>query len=324
MNKCLNCGIETANNKFCSISCQNKFQNTEKSNVKFGLFKEFTVKCERCGKEYIVNEREKLFPQKEKYFCSRSCANKRVLSEETKEKIRKTLTKNDTVKIVYKQCNKECETTFKNNNKTIKPKIKIKKEKDINKITFIYSLEYPIGNIRYIGKSDFPQKRLKDHIKETKQRNKSHKDKWINSLCELPTLKIIEQTTYEHWQNREIYWIKYYKDKGFNLVNGTDGGEGSNGFKGKTHTKENIEKFASKLRGRIQPQEIKDKVSGENNGRCKLKDNDIREIFNMFFNEYKTPKEISEKYNVNEKYVYHLISGRKRKNIFNEFNNITH
>lgn len=93
MNKCLNCGIETANNKFCSISCQNKFQNTEKSNAKFGLFKEFTVKCERCGKEFTVNEREKLFPQKEKYFCSRSCANSRTHSDETKEKIGETLIK---------------------------------------------------------------------------------------------------------------------------------------------------------------------------------------------------------------------------------------
>jgi len=323
MNKCLNCGIETANNKFCSISCQNKFQNTEKSNVKFGLFKEFTVKCERCGKEYIVNEREKLFPQKEKYFCSRGCANKRVPSEETKEKIRKTLTKDNTIKIVCKQCNKECGTTFKNNNK-IKPEIKIKKEKDINKITFIYSLEYPVGNVRYIGKSDFPQKRLKDHIKEAKQRNKSHKDKWINSLCEFPTLKIIEQTTYEHWQDREKCWIKYYKDKGFNLVNGTDGGEGSNGFLGRTHTIENRKKFSENKLGKTTPQEIKDKISGENNGKCKLKDCEVIDIFNMYYNEHKTPKEISEKYNINKKYVYHLISGRKRKQIFNEFNDVTH
>ena len=116
MNKCLNCGIETANNKFCSISCQNKFQNTEKSNVKFGLFKEFTVKCERCGKEYIVNEREKLFPQKEKYFCSRSCANKRIHSKETKEKIRRTLMLNtEAVKIfVCKKCGKEFDSKRKN------------------------------------------------------------------------------------------------------------------------------------------------------------------------------------------------------------------
>lgn len=113
MNKCLNCGIETVNNKFCSISCQNKFQNTEKANIKYGLFKNFIVKCERCGKEYTVNEREKLFPQEEKYFCSRGCANKRVLSEETKEKIKKTLTKNNTVKLLCKQCNKEFEIPYR-------------------------------------------------------------------------------------------------------------------------------------------------------------------------------------------------------------------
>ncbi len=37
--------------------------------------KEFEVKCECCEKMFIVKEREKVFPKKEKYFCSRSCAN---------------------------------------------------------------------------------------------------------------------------------------------------------------------------------------------------------------------------------------------------------
>ena len=42
--------------------------------------------------------------------------------------------------------------------------------------------------------------------------------------------------------------LSLYKEKGFNLVNGTDGGEGSNGFKGKTHTKETKEKIKNKLK----------------------------------------------------------------------------
>ena len=113
MNKCLNCGIETNNKKFCSISCQNKLQNSEKANNKFGLLKEFTVKCKNCEKEFIVKEREKLFPKKETYFCSRGCANKRILSDETKEKIKKTLIKNNTIKILCKQCNKEFEVPYR-------------------------------------------------------------------------------------------------------------------------------------------------------------------------------------------------------------------
>jgi len=91
MNNCLNCGKETNNSKFCSISCQNKSQNSEKIDKRLGLYKEFTVKCFRCGKEFIVTEREKLFPKKEKYFCSRGCANTRCHSDGTKGKIRTSL-----------------------------------------------------------------------------------------------------------------------------------------------------------------------------------------------------------------------------------------
>ena len=53
-------------------------------------------------------------------------------------------------------------------------------------------LEFPLGNIKYIGKSNEPKKRLKNHLKEAKTRNKNHRDKWINSLPESPILKIIE------------------------------------------------------------------------------------------------------------------------------------
>lgn len=342
MNKCLNCNQETNNAKFCSISCQLQFQNEERCNKRYGIFKNFIVRCDKCGVEFITNEREKLFPQKEKYYCSRKCANSKIISKETKELIRKSLQKSHTVSIICKQCNKNFEVVYKRReqlfcskncaaiwrntqcNRIKKSQFKIKKEKDINKITFIYTLEYPMGDIRYVGKSDFPQARLKDHIKEAKQRNKSHKDKWINSLGERPILNIIEETTYEHWQNREIFWIKYYKDKGFNLVNGTDGGEGSNGFLGRIHTTENRKKFSNNKLGTKSSQETIKKLSGENNGRCKLKDDEVRNIFHMFYHEHKNYKEIADKHNINKEYVRQIISGRKRKNIFNEFNNIIH
>jgi len=112
MNTCLNCGIETNNKKFCSISCQNKFQNTEKANKKFGLFKDFTVKCDKCGKEFIINAREKLFPQKEKYFCSRGCANSRRHSVEIKDKIKKSLVKTKGTKQKIKICCRRCSNNF--------------------------------------------------------------------------------------------------------------------------------------------------------------------------------------------------------------------
>ena len=49
--------------------------------------KEFEVVCKNCGKKFFVVEEENKFPIKEKYFCSRSCANTRYHSIETKQKI---------------------------------------------------------------------------------------------------------------------------------------------------------------------------------------------------------------------------------------------
>ena len=42
---------------------------------KFGEKKKFKVICSTCGKEIIVEEREKIFPKKDKYYCNRSCSN---------------------------------------------------------------------------------------------------------------------------------------------------------------------------------------------------------------------------------------------------------
>lgn len=60
---------------------------------KLGQFIDFNVKCENCGVDFIVNEREFKFPSKKKYFCSKSCSNSKCHnkphSEETKNKLSK-------------------------------------------------------------------------------------------------------------------------------------------------------------------------------------------------------------------------------------------
>ncbi len=367
MNTCLNCGEETNNNKFCSVSCQMEFQNVDRSNKRYGEFKDFKVKCEKCGKEIIICEREKLFPQKEKYYCNRSCANSRNHSEETKYKIRRGMnefcltdgealrnkiekekiaknTSKNIVKGICKNCGKEfsvpyrkrrqsfcsrsCASVFREkestkNRITTKKKFRIKKPKDLNKKTFIYSLEYPAGNVRYVGKSDTPQTRLKNHIKEAHYRKKNHRDKWINSLPEPPILNIIEETTYEHWQEREIYWIKFYRESGANLVNGTDGGEGSNSFLGRKHTEETKEKLRKISTGKKASQETLEKMSGENSSRCKVKDNDIREMLNMYYIDKINIKTIANKYDLNKKYLYQILKGFERRNMYKEFK-LTH
>jgi hypothetical protein len=109
MNKCLNCN-QPVKNKYCNTSCQNKHQNILKTEKKYGLYKDFTISCSRCNNQFIITEREKLHPTKDRYFCSLSCANKRVLTVEIKNKISKSLSKNGT-NIITKNC-KNCYKEF--------------------------------------------------------------------------------------------------------------------------------------------------------------------------------------------------------------------
>lgn len=115
-------------------------------------------------------------------------------------------------------------------------------------MTFIYSLSDSTG-IRYIGKANNPNIRFKNHLKEGRNRNKYRKDKWIKSLLlreEKPFLAIIEEIPIKNWKIRETYWIQFFKLQGIDLVNGSNGGEGSDGFEGKHHSEATRQKIREK------------------------------------------------------------------------------
>lgn len=139
MNKCLSCG-EPVKNKYCNVSCQNRHQRRkptkeqcqQRHNTRFGEFKSFIVTCHKCNKEFEVVERGKLHPQKEKYHCSRSCANSREHTEESKLKtsnsIKKLIKEGNDIgfvkkfsesKIYDKVC-QQCTNLFKTKNQTQK------------------------------------------------------------------------------------------------------------------------------------------------------------------------------------------------------------
>lgn len=109
----------------------------------------------------------------------------------------------------------------------------------------IYALKDPISNdIRYIGKTKNElNKRLYEHCTIRNLKEKTHKNNWIKYLLKLnyrPVILLIEEVDYCNWQEREIYWINFYKSIGNNLTNGTNGGDGSNGCK---RSKDCIEKI---------------------------------------------------------------------------------
>lgn len=121
MNKCLYCGKDVKN-KFCGVSCQNSYSNATRMNDRLGIKKEFTMKCEKCGKDFVVVEREKQHPQRKHYFCSRACANGRVQTEEANKKRSVTLCNRskNIPKMEYKNTCKICGKIFVSIGKTKK------------------------------------------------------------------------------------------------------------------------------------------------------------------------------------------------------------
>ena len=75
-------------------------------------------------------------------------------------------------------------------------------------MVIIYTLSDKNGNIRYIGKSNEPRKRLYSHIKECNRDSKSHKVNWVKSLLskgEKPIIEILDEVLHEDWVKSEIY-----------------------------------------------------------------------------------------------------------------------
>lgn len=98
------------------------------------------------------------------------------------------------------------------------------------RITFIYALMDGV-KIKYIGKSDDPNKRFIYHIRYGKK-IKNYKQSWVNKMImenKKIILKILEVVPYEIWEEREKYWISKYGLK--NLVNTKIGGNGGEGQK---------------------------------------------------------------------------------------------
>lgn len=77
--------------------------------------------------------------------------------------------------------------------------------------TFIYALvDEIVQEVRYIGKSDDPEHRLADHLRDTKNHAKWE---WIQSLRaqgRTPKLLILEEVAVAAEFERERYWISFY------------------------------------------------------------------------------------------------------------------
>ena len=96
--------------------------------------------------------------------------------------------------------------------------------------TFIYALLDPRDNqIRYIGKANKPKDRYNNHYNSSRDKY-THKRNWINSIRKdgfRPEMIVLDEVPKTEWQYWEKFYICLFKTWGFNLVNYTNGGDGS-------------------------------------------------------------------------------------------------
>jgi len=137
----------------------------------------------------------------------------------------------------------------------------------------IYGLVCPLSKeIRYVGKTKWSLKRrLKEHIRENK--SKTHKQKWINNLKSkelFPTIVLIENVNDVDWIEKEKFYIKLFKEKGFKLTNIAEGGEGG-GSKGYKHSEEWKAKASERMLIRMKNNPFDSDYYSKLNGRKRKK-----------------------------------------------------
>lgn len=136
----------------------------------------------------------------------------------------------------------------------------------------IYTLSHPeTGEVRYVGKTTQGlKKRLNGHMKKAKEairigKNNRHLINWINSLPSEPVIEDIEGCSNDQeLKEAEIFYISYFRFLGIRLVNATEGGEGTVGYK---HTEETKKKIATASTGRLHTTEAKKKLSIAHTGK---------------------------------------------------------
>jgi hypothetical protein len=110
----------------------------------------------------------------------------------------------------------------------------------------VYTLHDPSGDIRYVGITVDPGKRLQDHLRSPAT-EKTYKSRWVAKLLregQVPHMTVIQTLPASCWEAAERYWIAYFREAGCALTNTTDGGEGAPGLKMSQESRARMSKSA--------------------------------------------------------------------------------
>lgn len=199
---------------------------------------------------------------------------------------------------------------------------------------YIYTIKVN-DEIRYVGKTvEKLSTRLNQHKRNARLGVKTPLcdllRKYINTgKIEIDILEVVDNT---NWKEREIFYIKKFRDDGYRLVNITDGGDGTrlvgdqNGMHGRSHTPESIDKMKANRSG-ISPwnkgvsgYKILNKVNPEGKARgtehhnSKLDDDKVREIIKLREGGMSFQK-IANLYGISKPSVMSIINGKTWKHV---------
>ena len=145
----------------------------------------------------------------------------------------------------------------------------------------IYTLSDPREPeaVRYVGITH--QKlgsRLACHLHCARTGNNNHRHNWLRKLLAdgvVPLMVVIDSGTGDGWGAVESWWIQWYRNRGFNLTNATDGGEGALGNRHNAETRAQMSKsrmglklsaqtIAQMAAGRVGMKQTPDRVAKKN------------------------------------------------------------
>ena len=172
---------------------------------------------------------------------------------------------------------------------------------------FIYSLKDPRDNkIKYIGQTRFNlNKRYKEHLRNSKYyATKSHNVyRWIGELTTdglVPIIEIVEEIDVQLLNEREKYWISYYKD---DLKNMTVGGDGIKYLNKRKFSEVHRKKIGDSCRGNKHYNYGKSAVN--------IKPVFMFDVNGNFQKEFKSIKEASINTNISISAISNCLTGKR-------------
>ena len=173
---------------------------------------EYVVECQKCNKEYIVKVTPEAYNKKRyKKYCSRSCANSRQFSKESKEKTKETLTNYylnpDNFSLVEQRTLQSINTKSKRQREGVKYKTSKVLEKEIEctccKKTFIS--KRTVNNTFSTLCSNECYIKVKRHNAKGIKRQE-YKGQIFDSGYEVEVAKWLDKNSIEWVKDKVIFW----------------------------------------------------------------------------------------------------------------------